>query len=108
MRVLVVTGIFPPDIGGPATHAADVSAELTDRGHDVTVLTLTDAHRTARHDNVVRFPRSWAWPLRSALDAPVGGAERAALRCRLCHRARSGGGRGCTTFAPPGDPEDRG
>ena len=66
MRVLIVTGIFPPDIGGPATHAADLRAELTDRGHDVTVLTLTDAHRTARHDNVVRFPRSWGWPLRSA------------------------------------------
>ena len=53
MRVLVVTGIYPPDIGGPATHSEDVRRALTDRGHDVTVLTLSDerrpdAARTAR------------------------------------------------------------
>ena len=28
LRVVVVTGIFPPDIGGPATHAADLADEL--------------------------------------------------------------------------------
>ena len=28
MKVLVVTGIFPPDIGGPATYVPAISAEL--------------------------------------------------------------------------------
>ncbi len=66
MRVLVVTGIYPPDIGGPATHAADVRRALTDRGHDVTVLTLTDERRVELHPPLVRFPRTWPWPLRTA------------------------------------------
>ena len=35
MKVLVVSGIWPPDLGGPASHAPDVAAFLQDRGHDV-------------------------------------------------------------------------
>ncbi len=62
----MVTGIYPPDIGGPATHADDVRRALTDRGHDVTVLTLTDDRRPDLRPPVVRFPRSWPWPLRTA------------------------------------------
>ena len=63
MRVCVVSGIYPPDIGGPATHAADLVEELEARGHRVTVLTLSDdAHATS--GPVVRFPRAWPWPAR--------------------------------------------
>ncbi len=43
MRVLVVSGIWPPDVGGPASHAPDVAAFLHGRGHDVEVLTTADA-----------------------------------------------------------------
>ena len=39
MRVLVVSGIWPPDVGGPASHAPDVSRFLHRRGHDVEVVT---------------------------------------------------------------------
>jgi hypothetical protein len=35
MRVLVVSGIWPPDVGGPASHAPDVAAYLRSRRHDV-------------------------------------------------------------------------
>ena len=66
MNVLVVTGIFPPAIGGPATHAVDVAAELEARGHRVSVLTLADvdgesgdARDSPKTGPVVRFPRSW-------------------------------------------------
>lgn len=65
MRVALVTGIFPPDIGGPATHAADLAAELRRRGHEVTVLTLTDGARSTGA-GLVRFPRRWPWPVRLA------------------------------------------
>jgi glycosyltransferase involved in cell wall biosynthesis len=37
--VLVVSGIWPPDVGGPASHAPEVAAELTRRGHEVEVVT---------------------------------------------------------------------
>ena len=66
MRILIVSAIFPPDIGGPATHTADLCAELRARGHAVTVLALTDETTPTSIDGVVRFPRSWPWPWRTA------------------------------------------
>jgi glycosyltransferase involved in cell wall biosynthesis len=36
--VLVVSGIWPPDVGGPASHAPDVAAFLRARGHDVDIV----------------------------------------------------------------------
>jgi glycosyltransferase involved in cell wall biosynthesis len=66
VKVVVVTGIFPPDVGGPATHASDLVVELTRRGHDATVLTLTDGPTSQVDRDVVRFPRRWSWPRRTA------------------------------------------
>jgi glycosyltransferase involved in cell wall biosynthesis len=42
MNVLVVTGIFPPDIGGPATYVPAIGEELVKRGHRISVLTLSN------------------------------------------------------------------
>jgi len=42
MRVLIVTGIWPPDVGGPASHAPEVAAFLQGLGHRVEVLTTAD------------------------------------------------------------------
>ncbi|MGH2971980.1 MAG: glycosyltransferase family 4 protein [Gaiellaceae bacterium] len=39
MKVLVVSGIWPPDVGGPASHAPDVADFLHERGHHVEVVT---------------------------------------------------------------------
>jgi glycosyltransferase involved in cell wall biosynthesis len=39
MNVLVVSGIWPPDVGGPASHAPALAAFLLDRGHRVEVVT---------------------------------------------------------------------
>ncbi len=38
MKVCIATGIYPPDIGGPATFAAILKKELPSRGHDVSVV----------------------------------------------------------------------
>jgi glycosyltransferase involved in cell wall biosynthesis len=69
VRVAIATGIFPPDIGGPATYVPELAEGLTARGHDVTVVTLSDG---GDHDDrgypfrVVRLPRrSWT-PMRGA------------------------------------------
>jgi glycosyltransferase involved in cell wall biosynthesis len=43
MRVLVVTGIWPPDVGGPASHAPEVASFLVGRGHQVEVVTTAAA-----------------------------------------------------------------
>src|SRR5262245_2788948 len=39
MRALVVSGIWPPDVGGPASHAPDVARFLHERGWQVEVVT---------------------------------------------------------------------
>jgi glycosyltransferase involved in cell wall biosynthesis len=39
MRVLIVSGIWPPDVGGPASHAPEVASFLLGRGHGVEVVT---------------------------------------------------------------------
>ena len=54
MNVLVVSGIWPPDVGGPASHAPDVAAYLRSRGHGVEVVT-TAAAAPATVDYPVRW-----------------------------------------------------
>ena len=67
MRVLLVSGVFPPDIGGPATHAAEVRLELLALGHTVEVLAPTDQPSWSHDDGVLLVPRRWPWPVRNAL-----------------------------------------
>jgi glycosyltransferase involved in cell wall biosynthesis len=43
VRVLIVSGIWPPDVGGPASHSPDVAEFLHGRGHEVEVVTTADA-----------------------------------------------------------------
>ncbi len=43
MKVVLATGIYPPDIGGPATYVRHLAEELTKRGETVTVVTY-DRH----------------------------------------------------------------
>jgi glycosyltransferase involved in cell wall biosynthesis len=54
VRVLVVSGIWPPDVGGPASHAPDVAAFLRERGHQVEVV-VTAGAAPARQEYPVRW-----------------------------------------------------
>ena len=40
---MIVSGIWPPDVGGPASHAPEVSAWLGARGHEVEAVVTADA-----------------------------------------------------------------
>jgi glycosyltransferase involved in cell wall biosynthesis len=42
MNVLVVSGMWPPDVGGPASHAPEVCEQLLARGHGVEAATMAD------------------------------------------------------------------
>ena len=53
MRVLIVSGIWPPDVGGPASHAPEAAEQLRARGHEVEVATMADAE-----------PKAEAYPVR--------------------------------------------
>jgi glycosyltransferase involved in cell wall biosynthesis len=57
VRVLIVSGIWPPDVGGPASHAPDVAEFLRGRGHEVEVVTTADEPPAPRAYPVRAVPR---------------------------------------------------
>jgi glycosyltransferase involved in cell wall biosynthesis len=48
MKILIATGIYRPDVGGPATVAAELARRLSHTGHEVTVITYSDM---AQHES---------------------------------------------------------
>ncbi len=42
MNIILATGIYPPDIGGPATYVCALADELTKKGNEVRVVTYGD------------------------------------------------------------------
>jgi glycosyltransferase involved in cell wall biosynthesis len=42
LKILIVSGIWPPDVGGPASHAPEVAEFLLGRGHSVEVVTTAE------------------------------------------------------------------
>ncbi|HVF12580.1 MAG TPA: glycosyltransferase, partial [Actinomycetota bacterium] len=64
LRILLVASIFPPDIGGPATHIADLRTEMIRRGHHAHVLTFGEAADSSCV--VTHLARKRPWPRRMA------------------------------------------
>ncbi len=58
MKVVVVSGIWPPDVGGPASHAPEVADFLHERGHEVEVVTTAAVPPPQRAYRVSAVPRS--------------------------------------------------
>jgi len=64
MRIAFLTGIWPPDVGGPATHGPDFARFLTGRGHHVRVVTMGDGEPAERPCEVEVVSRRLPFPLR--------------------------------------------
>jgi glycosyltransferase involved in cell wall biosynthesis len=64
MRIVFATGIYPPDIGGPATYVRRLAGELHRRGEDVEVVTYGEAAKTDSPYFVRRVSRQVSLPLR--------------------------------------------
>jgi glycosyltransferase involved in cell wall biosynthesis len=66
MRILLVTGIFPPDHGGPASYVPMIASELKARNHEiVAIVTLSDLVDGNGYDfPVIRLRRAMWRPLR--------------------------------------------
>lgn len=69
MRILIATGIYPPESGGPATYAKLLNDELPKRGIDVDVL----AFRDVRHlpSGIRHIAYAWKVFLRGRLADAV-------------------------------------
>lgn len=63
MRVLLASGIFYPDVGGPATHVRKMAEHFSAIGWDVTVVAFGDAKPDATSYRVVRISRALPKPL---------------------------------------------
>jgi glycosyltransferase involved in cell wall biosynthesis len=55
--VVVVTGIWPPDVGGPAVHGPELADYLVAAGHEVVVVTTADRAPAKRGYEVRWVPR---------------------------------------------------
>jgi glycosyltransferase involved in cell wall biosynthesis len=78
VNVLIVSGIWPPDVGGPSTHAPELASWLASRGHRVEALT-TAAARPA----TTGYPVHWVsrrLPPGARHAAVIAGVARAARR----------------------------
>jgi glycosyltransferase involved in cell wall biosynthesis len=64
MRVVLLPGIWPPDIGGPATHGPELARHLGGRGHSVVVVTMASAPPTERPCEIRTVARARPFPIR--------------------------------------------
>jgi glycosyltransferase involved in cell wall biosynthesis len=81
VKVVVVSGIWPPDVGGPASHAPALAAALLEAGHAVEVVTTADRKPGPRPFPVRWVARAKPAPLRHlAVVREVSRAARGANR----------------------------
>ena len=66
MNILITVGIFPPDIGGPASFVPKISNFLVKNGHNVKIICLSEVGNNHIEDNldVIRIRRSNSLPIR--------------------------------------------
>ena len=66
MNILITVGIFPPDIGGPASFVPKISDFLIENGHNVKIICLSEVSNNHIEDNldVIRIRRSNSLPIR--------------------------------------------
>jgi glycosyltransferase involved in cell wall biosynthesis len=77
VNVLLVSGIWPPDVGGPASHAPELAAYLAAAGRGVEVVTTADAP-----------PAAEGYPVRHVSRRLPPGVRHAAVALLVARRAR--------------------
>lgn len=67
MRILIATGIFPPDIGGPAIYAQKLAEQFSSRGIDTAVITYGKNFSPNQNYPIFGISRKWPIGLRQLL-----------------------------------------
>src|SRR3989344_414648 len=71
-RILIATGIFPPDIGGPASYARILAKNLSDK-FQLKIITYSSVRKFAGDKelpvSVIRVWKKWPWFIRNAIFA---------------------------------------
>ena len=58
-KILILSGIFPPDIGGPATQLDALSRELVKNGYQVQILTFGQMDEKKYPYSIKRVSNNW-------------------------------------------------
>jgi glycosyltransferase involved in cell wall biosynthesis len=53
MKILLAAGIYPPDVGGPATYTRLLASYLVSQGHQVVVICYSDTEGTSSSDGII-------------------------------------------------------
>jgi len=77
LKVLIVSGIWPPDVGGPASHAPELAEFLIARGHAVEAVITADTR-----------PAAGAYPVHAVSRSLPPAARHAAVAKEVARRAR--------------------
>jgi len=68
LKILICSGIFPPDIGGPASYVPKIASYLSNRGHVVEVICLSDVIKVDEDEKynykITRISRHLFLPIR--------------------------------------------
>jgi len=64
MKIIICTGIYPPDIGGPATYSNLIREELKKHGHQVDVLTYGNERITNYELRITNIGRKYPLPIK--------------------------------------------
>ncbi len=57
-KILIATGIYPPDLGGPATYSAVLKDELRKRGYEVRIVCYGEIEKTDKEEGIYRVSRA--------------------------------------------------
>ncbi|MDD5749187.1 MAG: glycosyltransferase family 4 protein [Patescibacteria group bacterium] len=84
MKIIIATGIFIPELGGPATYAPNIAQEFIKLGHRVSVLTYSDKDkydfdkgltyplfRIKRSNKILNYFRYYKALVKTAKDADI-------------------------------------
>jgi len=69
LRILIVTGTFHPEAGGPSRYLLNLATDLARAGHRVSVVTFGEPFEHPYPFPVKRISRRWPIPIRLALMA---------------------------------------
>ncbi len=64
MRIVLATGIYSPEIGGPATYVRELSRVLREKGAEVRIVTYGNPHEGDASEGITRVSRGGGFVLR--------------------------------------------
>mgnify|MGYP006452990875 CR=1 FL=1 len=87
MKILIASGIFIPEPGGPATYAVKIAEEFLKLGHQVSIITYSDKSEYD-FDKDLAYTRKWVKDFDElTYPQPMVDHKKARERCLLAYKS---------------------